>query len=277
MIDKPAGMTSHDVVAAVRRRFRIKAVGHTGTLDPFATGLLVVMVGGATRLARFVEAERKTYLATARLGFATTTDDGTGERAGQEWSGEWPAPGAVEAVLDRFVGSIEQRPPAYSAKKVDGVRSYALARQGRAVDLKPATVTIDRVTVVEYAPPLVSWRAVVGPGTYLRALARDLGESLGTGGHLVELRRESVGPFHVHDAVPLASLTGAEPLIEPLALLGTMPRVTVSEEEAGWLRQGRRVGETTGGGSAALVLNGQLVAIGTATDGAWQPVLVMAA
>ena len=170
-------MTSHDVVAAVRRRFKIKAVGHTGTLDPFATGLLVVVVGGATRLARFVEAERKTYLATARLGFATTTDDATGEAIGEAWAAEWPDRARVEAALERFVGRIEQRPPAYSAKKVAGVRSYALARQGRAVELKSAAVSIDRVAVVDYAPPVVSWRATVGPGTYLRAMAREIGRA----------------------------------------------------------------------------------------------------
>ncbi len=269
-------MTSHDVVALVRRRFHTKAVGHTGTLDPFATGLLVVVLGGATRLARFVEAKRKTYLATARLGFATTTDDRMGERVGDEWGGEWPDRATVEAALHRFIGPSEQRPPAYSAKKVDGIRSYALARQGRAVELKPAQVTIDQVTLVEYAPPMVSWRAVVGPGTYLRAMARDLGEALGTGGHLTELRRESVGRFSVLDAAPLASLTGTEPLIEPVDLLGARPRVTVSAAEADRLRQGRRVGEATGSGSAALVQDGRLVAIGTATDGAWQPVIVMA-
>ena len=270
-------MTSHDVVAAVRRRFKIKAVGHTGTLDPFATGLLVVVVGGATRLARFVEAERKTYLATARLGFATTTDDATGEAIGEAWAAEWPDRARVEAALERFVGRIEQRPPAYSAKKVAGVRSYALARQGRAVELKSAAVSIDRVAVVDYAAPVVSWRATVGPGTYLRAMARDLGESLGTGGHLIGLRRESVGSFAVADASALDGLTGTEPLIDPLVLLGSMARVPISAEEAVRLRHGQRVGRAEGSDLAALVLQGQLVAVGAAADGAWQPVVVMAA
>lgn len=268
-------MTSHDVVAVVRRRFKTKAVGHTGTLDPFATGLLVVVLGGATRLARFVEAERKTYWATARLGFATTTDDLTGEPLGERWAGQWPGRAAIEGALGRFVGPNEQRPPAYSAKKVDGVRSYALARQGRAVELKVATVSIDQVAMVDYAPPVVFWRATVGPGTYLRAMARDLGESLGTGGHLVALRRESVGSFSIADATPLDALTGAEPLIDPLALLGSMERVAVSAGDAVRLRQGQRAGRAEGPGSAALVLDGRLVAVGTAADGAWQPVVVM--
>ncbi len=270
-------MTSHDVVAAVRRRFKTKAVGHTGTLDPFATGLLVVVLGGATRLARFVEAERKTYWATARLGFATTTDDLTGEPVGERWAGEWPERAAIEEALGRFVGSLDQRPPAYSAKKVDGVRSYALARQGRPVELKVATVAIDRVTVVDYAPPVVSWRATVGPGTYLRAMARDLGEALGTGGHLVALRRESVGSFSVTDATALEALTGTEPLIDPVALLGSMERVAVSAEDAVRLRHGQRVGRSDGPGAAALVLDGQLIAVAAAADGCWQPVVVMAA
>ncbi len=269
-------MTSHDVVAVVRRRFNIKAVGHTGTLDPFATGLLVVVLGGATRLARFIEAERKTYLATARLGIATTTDDRTGAEVGEPYHGEWPTRDAVDAGLRRLVGSIEQRPPAFSAKRVAGVRSYALARQGRAIDLKPATVMVDWATVVEYAPPVVVWRATVGPGTYLRSMARDLGESLGTGGHLAELRRESVGLFAVSDAIPLDRLLGSEALIDPLGLLGGMAQVDVSDEEALRIRHGQRVGPTDRFGLAALVLNGRLVAVAEAADGAWQPVVVMA-
>ena len=208
LVDKPAGITSHDVVATVRRRFRIKAVGHTGTLDPFATGLLVMVLGGATRLARFVEAERKVYLASARLGVATATDDLTGELLGGPWSGAWPDAGRVQVALAALEEQGTQRPPAFSAKSVDGVRSYARARRGEAVVLEPVPVVIERLALLTFEPPVVTFRATVGPGTYIRAIARDLGERLGTGAHLESLRREAVGRFEVSAAVPLDQLTG---------------------------------------------------------------------
>lgn len=275
LVDKPAGITSHDVVATVRRRFRTKAVGHTGTLDPFATGLLVMVIGGATRLARFVEAERKTYLAVARLGRATTTDDATGAPTGAAWEGEWPARAAVDAALAGFEGPGMQRPPAFSAKSVDGVRSYARARRGEAVALEPVAVLVERLELLAYEPPSVTFRATVGAGTYIRAIARDLGERLGTAGHLESLRREAVGRFTLADAVPLDRLTGEETLIPPADLL-PFDRVEVTADEAVLLRRGQRVG-SAGAGMAALVHDGVLVAVGEGRDGRWQPVVVPAA
>ena len=275
LVDKPAGITSHDVVATVRRRFKTKAVGHTGTLDPFATGLLVMVLGGATRLARFVEAERKTYWAVARLGQATATDDATGDPIGPAWDGEWPVPGAVDAALGALEGPGMQRPPVFSAKSVDGVRSYALARRGEAVALEPVAVLVERLELLAYAPPLVTFRATVGAGTYIRAIARDLGERLGTAGHLESLRREAVGRFTVAEAVPLDRLTGGETLIPPVDLL-PFDRVEVTAEEAAQLRLGQRVG-SAGTGMAALVHDGALVAVGEGRDGRWQPVVVPAA
>ncbi|MEZ4584951.1 MAG: tRNA pseudouridine(55) synthase TruB [Gemmatimonadales bacterium] len=224
MVDKPAGVTSHDVVAQARRLFSTRSIGHTGTLDPFATGLLVLVIGRATRLARFVEAGRKTYLAEARLGVATRTDDLTGEPIGQEWTGGWPSRDAVEAELGALEGRHDQRPPAYSAKRRDGERSYARARRGEAVALEPVPVEIDELELLEWSPPLVGFRAVVGPGTYVRAIARDLGERLGTGAHLTALRRTRVGSFRVEDAHRLDRLTGRERLLTPRSCSATSRR-----------------------------------------------------
>ena len=262
-------------MAGVRRRFRTRAVGHTGTLDPFATGLLVMVLGGATRLARFVEAERKIYFAQAKLGLATTTDDRTGAPVGEVWSGVWPETAMVEAAMAGLEGPGVQRPPAFSAKLVDGVRSYTRARRGEAIELEPVPVVIERLALLEYEPPFVTFRATVGSGTYIRAIARDLGERLGIGAHLESLRREAVGRFDVAGAVPLDRLTGAEPLIPPAELL-PFERVEVTAEEAEQLRRGQRVG-VAGPGRVALVHGGDLVAVAEARDGRWQPVVVLAA
>ncbi|MFZ5624686.1 MAG: tRNA pseudouridine(55) synthase TruB, partial [Gemmatimonadota bacterium] len=215
LIDKPAGITSHDVVVRVRRVLGERSVGHTGTLDPFATGLLVVLVGRATRLARFVERRSKTYLATARLGVRTDTDDATGrviDDAGR-------APGTVSrdevaAALAALTGTCAQRPPAYSAKKVQGERSYRLARRGAAPELAAVEVTVERLELAAFDPPHVTFRAVVSAGTYVRAIGRDLGERLGTGAHLTALRREAIGDLRVEDAVPLDALSPGTPLLE---------------------------------------------------------------
>lgn len=268
-------MTSHDVVATVRRRFKTRAVGHTGTLDPFATGLLVMVLGGATRLARFVEAGRKTYLAEATLGRATDTDDRTGETTGEVWTGPWPDAGTVASALAGLEGAVEQRPPAYSAKSVDGVRSYARARRGESVVLAPVPVVIEGLELLGYEPPIVRFRATVGTGTYIRAIARDLGERLGIGACLESLRRETVGRFTVADAVALDRLTGNEALVPPADLV-PFPRIEVTADDALRLRRGQRV-MGAGGGSAALVHEGELIAVGEERDGQWQPVVVLAA
>ncbi len=206
-MDKPAGPTSHDVVTHVRRRLDTRAVGHTGTLDPFATGLLVVLVGKATRLARFVEQQAKTYLATARLGVTTSTDDLTGTvlSAGTPTAGP-PTPDAVMAALDGFVGRHGQRPPIFSAKRVAGERSHAKARRGEAIELPECDVEVHAVELVRYDYPDLVFRATVSPGTYLRALARDLGERLGSGAHLIALRREAIGALRVERAIPLEAV-----------------------------------------------------------------------
>ena len=278
LVDKPAGLSSHEVVARVRKLFGTRAVGHTGTLDPFATGLLVLVLGSSTRLARWAEQRRKTYWAVARLGQVTSTDDGTGEILEQAEGIGWPSPETVEETLKDFIGTHEQRPPAYSAKRVGGVRSYRAARRsGIALELQPVAVTVFSVELLEWKPPFVTFRAVVSPGTYLRALARDLGARLGTGAHLTELRRERIGPWEVERAHRLASLTGNEPLLPAEALVEGLGRVALSSDEARLVRHGRDIASNAvvEGAEAGLFEGDRLVAIGKRTEQGWHPVLVL--
>jgi tRNA pseudouridine55 synthase len=287
LVDKPAGCTSHDVVARVRRIRRTRAVGHTGTLDPFATGLLVLLFGSATRLARFVEAQPKTYRAVARLGRQTTTDDLTGDPV--ETEGEGPASEArprvppdrraVAAGLEEFRGPQRQRPPAFSAKQVRGERSYRRARRGETVELPEVAVGVHEIELLDYAYPDVTFRCVVSPGTYVRALARDLGARLGVGAHLVALRREAIGDLRVEDAVPLAEVRADTVLLPPLAVLGPMPRLELSEaeERAVGFGQPLRRSAALAAPLVALVARGRLVGVGESRAGQVAPTVVLAA
>ena len=205
VVDKPQGMTSHDVVDRVRRILRERSVGHLGTLDPMATGALPLLVGRYTRLAQFFERADKTYEGEVRLGFSTHPDDATGE----------PTSTPVEArvTLERlrelaagFVGSIEQTPPSFSAKKVAGVPAYKLARKGRAPELKKVAVMIHSFEVLSLEDDCVRFRSQVSAGTYIRTLAHELGEALGTGAHLTSLRRTAAGQFRLEQAVRLEDL-----------------------------------------------------------------------
>lgn len=275
-MDKPEGPTSHDVVARARRLFRTRAVGHTGTLDPFATGLLVLVIGGATRLAQWAERQRKRYLAELWLGVVTSTDDRTGAVLAEERPEEWPARPAVLEALEQLSGAQLQRPPAYSAKRVRGERSHRLARRGADVVLPPASVVVHRLELVDYAPPRLTLRAEVGPGTYLRALGRDLGERLGTGAHLTALRREQIGPWSVAEAHPLADLSGQEPLLPPRDLVSDLPAVELAPDEVALVAHGRdvaRPGPTEG--EAALIDRGELVAVARAIPTGWHPAVVL--
>ena len=251
-------------------------MGHTGTLDPFATGLLVLVFGGATRLARWAARHSKTYLARIRLGVTTTTDDCTGQVLEEVLPADWPEEPALADAMARLLGPQEQRPPRYSAKRVAGERSYRAARRGAAVEPPPATVTVHRLELVAWEPPFVTARATVSSGTYLRALGRDLGALLGTGAHLVALRRERVGPWRVEDATPLGELTGREALLPPRALVADLPEVSLAPEELSAVAHGRdlgRPGPTEG--EAALLLDGRLVAVARAVPGGWHPAVVL--
>jgi tRNA pseudouridine55 synthase len=276
LVDKPEGPTSHDVVAQARRLFRTRAVGHTGTLDPFATGLLILVFGGATRLARWAERHSKSYRAVIRLGRRTDTDDRTGVTIAECTPAEWPSKEAVESGLAGLRGARLQRPPAYSARKVDGERSHRLARRGERPEPAATPVVVHSLELLEYRPPLLTVEAVVSAGTYIRSLARDLGELLEVGGHAEALRRIRIGPWSVEQAEPLGSLTGREALLPPLALLRGLPEVAVAGDEMPALRVGREIlrpGPTEG--EAALVANGRLVAVGRASPRGWHPAVVL--
>jgi len=253
-------------------------VGHTGTLDPFATGLLVVLVGRATRLARFVEPQAKTYLATARLGTRTDTDDPTG-RVIEESPVEALSRELVWRTLAEFEGEQQQRAPAYSAKHIGGTRSHRLARRGAAVEPPEATVTIHRIEPVAWASPVLTFRATVSAGTYLRAIARDLGTRLGVGAHLTALRREAIGGLRVEDAVALDRIT-REALLPAAHVLGHLPAVELDEEAKAAVVHGRAVADSgvagsKVGGAVVLLEGADVVAVAEAEDGWLKPTVVL--
>lgn len=207
-IDKPTGMTSHDVVDRVRRIFKTRKVGHAGTLDPFATGLLIIGVGSATKeLSKYVGLD-KAYVATARLGATSTTEDPEGEIA-ENPNAAKPTQAEIETALDRFRGGYEQTASAYSAKKINGKKFYELARSGKleGVELPKKFVTISELRTTDYEWPFLTFEVSCSSGTYVRALARDIGEALGCGAYLTELRRTRIGEFKIEDATRLEDLT----------------------------------------------------------------------
>jgi tRNA pseudouridine55 synthase len=242
VVDKPAGPTSHDIIDRVRRALGERRVGHTGTLDPFATGVLVVCVGKATRLARFLAEGEKVYRATVRLGFATDTDDLLGAALSA------PRPvhigrEALAAAAGALTGDLDQVPPAYSAKRVEGRRLYELARAGRTAARPPARVHVSAFEVLEVRDDQVDVLVRCSPGTYVRALARDLGERLSVGGHLVALRRLMSGGFTPEHGVHGDRL-GADSgeYLKPLAgLLPDLPAVRLSAAGLAAVRHGRDV------------------------------------
>ncbi len=258
----------------VRRALGTRSVGHTGTLDPFATGLLVVVVGAATRLARFVEGCEKTYLATARLGVTTATDDLTGAVLATAEARVDDA--ELAGALAGFLGEQGQRPPAFSARHVGGERSYRLARRGVEVELPESAVTVHAIDLVGREGDLVTFRATVSAGTYIRAIARDLGRRLGTGAHLVALRRERIGDFVVDDAVPLEAIGPATPLRSPRELVPRLPVHELDPAAGQAVRHGRALPAAPGeAGTVALVEDGRLVAIGEVGEGWLRPRVVL--
>lgn len=277
LVVKPAGPTSHDVVDRVRRALSTRRVGHLGTLDPFAEGLLVLVTGRATRLAPFAAGWTKAYSGTIRFGRVTDTDDPTGAvlRTSDAWRGLDPT--AVERAFERFTGTVAQRPPAHSAVSVGGERAYRRARRGETVTLPERPVEIHRLEVLEFAPPDVAFRAVVGPGTYLRSLARDVGEQLGCGAHLAALTRTAVGPFTLADAVSPDAVTVAE-MRDPAVLVAGLPRHDVSEAERSAVVHGRPIAAPTGEGetgSVALFAAGSLVAVAETVGDVLKPRVVV--
>ena len=252
VVDKPAGPTSHDVVARVRRVLHERRVGHTGTLDPIATGVLPLVVGRATRLARFLSAGDKTYEAQVALGCATDTGDALGTPIPGPESSSRPAPSRdeIERALDAFRGTFLQQPPVYSAKKLAGKRSYELARSSvpaGSLRPQPVPVTVHRLDLVDIQGSTVTLTVDCAAGFYVRALAHELGERLGLGGHLVALRRIRSGEYTVNDAVPLdeaerdaASATGR--LIPLSRMLPQLPSIELTPEGVRRARHGQNLG-----------------------------------
>jgi tRNA pseudouridine55 synthase len=261
-------------VARVRKLFGVRRVGHTGTLDPFASGLLVVLVGRVTRLARFVEDREKTYLATAELGVTTDTDDRTGQVTGG--SAREVSDAELAAALRSLSGLQQQRPPAFSARHVDGQRSYQLARRGVLLDLPPAQIEVHALEMMSRSGQLVTMRARVSRGTYMRGLARDLGQLLGTGAHLTELRRECIGDLDVTDATPLGEVTGNTQLRPAAEMLAHLPAAQLSAGDAVAVRHGRAV-PWTGESAPAVALHaeGRLLGVARASADQLQPVIVL--
>ena len=285
VVDKPVGMTSHDVVQAIRNGTNLRRAGHTGTLDPRASGVLVILVGPAVRLSEYVSASDKRYQAIIRLGGSTDTFDAEGLVT--------PTVDPInvteaqfEEALKTFVGEIEQTPPPYSAVKVQGRKAYEMAREGEEVELAPRKITVHHLEVLEWTPPEVVIDVHCSSGTYVRSLANDLGVMLGCGAYLVGLRRTKSGRFSLRDAVPLRKLQEAftagnwyQYLIPAAEALGDWPAIELNPDEVEGVRHGHRVkvvGEPTETKVRGVSTQGELVALMeliTAEDGSreWQP------
>lgn len=247
IIDKPAGMTSHDVVARVRRIVGEKSVGHLGTLDPMATGVLPLVLGRFTRLAQFYNDADKRYEGTIRFGWATDTYDSEGQSVGPMQSADVSLQQVQDAATE-FVGSISQYPPPFSAKKIAGIPAYRLARKGQPVELKPKQVEIKELELYDCNGQTVCFRAWVSSGTYLRSLAHDLGKKLGPGGHLAALKRTAVREFRIDEAHSLEKLEQAratdtldELFLHPRLVLPEFPAVVAPPESAARIRHGGAV------------------------------------
>ena len=289
-IDKPPGMTSHDVIDRVRQRLKIRKAGHTGTLDPLATGVLVLCLGRATRLSSYFADHDKTYSAHIRFGVRTSTLDAEGEVIARSGS----VPGRLEDVrvaVDAFLGEIEQIPPMYSARKMDGRRLYKLAREGTEVARRPSRVRIYGIDIIEFRPPDLHLTVSSSKGTYIRTLADDIGRQLGCGAYLAGLRRTAAGPVSVDDCVALNHLEsiGSEEelqpfLMDPNRLLRDLPRLNLDAVQAGRFVHGNAVTNIEAGTALesgrivrALYPEGVLLGIGRwrAADRMLKPVRVL--
>ena len=286
VIDKPVGMTSHDVVNRVRRILGQRSVGHLGTLDPLATGVLPLVTGNWTRLAQFYLKSEKRYEGAIRLGFATDTYDAEGEQAGDVFEVKVTLE-ELKKLAREFEGKIEQLPPPFSAKKIGGTPAYKLARNKKPVLLPPAKVEIKQFEVMGLQNDRVLFRALVSSGTYMRSVAHDLGQKIGCGGHLQSLRRTSVAEFNISDAHTLEqaeSLVKAENwdelFVHPRKLLPQMPAVTANEEMVANICHGRSVNlPELSNAKLVKVFSGQreLVAIATRVAGTlFHPGMVLA-
>ena len=247
IIDKPSGLTSHDVVNRVRRILGQRAVGHLGTLDPAATGVLPIVLGSLTRLAQFYAHSEKTYKGVIRFGFATDTYDADGKPTTPRQEVQLHCD-EVRTLAAQFQGVIEQMPPPFSAKKIAGVPAYKLARKNKAVTLQPVQVEIKAFEILDTTADKATFRARVASGTYIRSVAHEMGQKLGCGAHLCSLRRTTVAEFAIKDAHTLEALANASQqgiaeslFVHPRKLVPQLPSVTATEESVALIRSGRSV------------------------------------
>jgi tRNA pseudouridine55 synthase len=288
VINKPQNWTSHDAVNKARRLLQEKKIGHTGTLDPLATGVLVLCIGKATKIVRYLEADDKEYIAELKLGATTDTLDSAGSiLETREYSP--PSRDEVLCALDSFRGNILQRPPAYSALKVGGVPSYRLARQGTILEHKERPVAISAITLLEYRDPLVRFSVTCSKGTYIRTLCADIGAFLGTGAHLTALVRTRSGRFRIEQAIDLEQLTQKESvglaertLLSLNEVLGSFATVTVDAAEARRISHGNSISFPLGfvvNDSQTLIQvldrEGRLLAIAKTSTGLIRPEVVI--
>jgi tRNA pseudouridine55 synthase len=274
LVDKPSGFTSHDIVAIGRGAIGTRRIGHAGTLDPFATGLLVLLVGQATRLAQFVDGEPKVYDATIAFGAETDTDDATGTRSREA---ALPSPDAVDRAIASLTGHLSQTPPDYSAKQSGGVRAYAAARKGQALALQPSPVVVHRWTIKSRGPDSLSARIECSGGTYIRSLGRDLGRLSGSAAHVAALRRVASGRFTVGEACSLDELRARRfAMLDMRQAITSLPVQSLSSEELGRVVHGNPVAATVGGERAALIDDsGKLAAVAVRSGDTWQPTTVL--
>jgi tRNA pseudouridine55 synthase len=269
LVDKPAGLTSHDVVSRTRKAAGTRKVGHAGTLDPMATGLLVLGLNSSTRLLTYLVGLDKEYFATIRLGVATSTDDAEGEVLDTISTGSITDSDLAEGIK-KLTGPISQVPSSVSAIKVDGKRAYDRVREGETFELKPRDVTISAFDVLERRGDELVVRVECSSGTYIRALARDLGADLGVGGHLTALRRTRIGPFTIDAASELEGIDVATRMVAPAAAASTLfETVTLSEQHTIDLTHGKRFSVDAPDGSpvAAVTPSGRLVGLVTIAEG----------
>ncbi len=273
LVDKPAGITSHAVVARARKALDEHRVGHAGTLDPFATGLLILLVSRATRLLPFLDAEPKVYRARIRFGVRTTTDDLEGDAV---FRAQAPEQAVVERAIGALTGHLLQRPPAFSAKSVGGVRAYKAARRGEPMDLEPVPVVVHEWRVLARDGDDLDVEIRCSGGTYIRALARDLGEATGSAAHLAELRRLRSGRFDVSQACSLEALDGGGiEVIPPAAAVAQLPRQALDDLDARRVTHGQTVAAQMEGRLAALSHHDQLLAVAVRDGETWRPKVVL--
>lgn len=282
VIDKPVGMTSHDVVKVVRHGTGIRRAGHTGTLDPRASGVLVVLIGPAVRLSEFLSASDKRYQAILRFGISTDTYDTEGNQVGETKSVDHLTEEDFQKILQEYEGKIAQVPPAHSAIKVNGQKAYDLVRRGEEVELEPRMIDVYNLELLEWAPPEAVIDVYASSGTYVRSLANDLGDDLGVGAHLTGLRRTKNGQFTLRDAVRLQDLKESfdvgdwyKHLIPAAETLADWHTVELSPEDMDKIKHGHRIPAESGssGWARGLSEQGDLIALLEVVDGedSWQP------